>query len=524
MHHFLKAIVAVSMLCASLASIDTSKLKSIQAVIQIPENNLNYQFSAPQICAPSTRTGTLVVQWNNALLEIIRDSKPGPPVVARTLALVNTAMYDAWAAYDDIAMGTRFLGRLRRPVIERTEENKRIAMSYAAYLMIGDLYPEPQYQCIRESILITQKLDPMALDTSLTSPIGIGHIAAQALIQYRHNDGSNQLAEIPYSDYTGYQSVNTPTSIVDPNRWQPLATPNGNLQGGCTPGNTLITQTHIAPHWGLVIPFALNDGSIITPTRGPALYPSPEYEIQTREIISISAGLTDRQKVIAEYWSDGPSSELPPGHWALIAAYVSNRDKHNLDQDVKMFFAMTNATFDAGILAWKIKRLYDYVRPITAIHYLFRGQPIQAWGGPFKGSQTILGEKWKPFMLTCFVTPAFSEFVSGHSTFSAAAAEVLESFTGSDIYGESIVIPAGWSPIEPNQTPSTPITLSWPTFKDAANEAGMSRRYGGIHFTDGDLIGRELGQQVGERAWNRANKYFSGTFTNTSDIFLPIIV
>jgi hypothetical protein len=175
---------------------------------------------------------------------------------------------------------------------------------------------------------------------------------------------------------------------------------------------------------------------------------------------------------------------------------------------------------DAGILAWRIKRLYDYVRPISAIRFLFRGKRIEAWGGPLQGTQIIQGENWKPFMPTCFVTPAFSEFVSGHSTFSAAAAEVLKSYTGSDFYGGLITVPAGWSPIEPGLTPSIPVTLTWASFSDAANEAGMSRRYGGIHFRDGDLMGREIGRQVGARAWQRAVAYFSGTITFSHNIYL----
>ena len=125
---------------------------------------------------------------------------------------------------------------------------------------------------------------------------------------------------------------------------------------------------------GNVIPFALNDGPEITPTLKPARYPSPEFTLQAREVLSLSANLTDQEKAITEYWADGPSSELPPGHWALIAQYVSARDHHTLDDDAKLFLAVSNANLDAGILAWKLKRIYDSVRPITAIRELFRGQ------------------------------------------------------------------------------------------------------------------------------------------------------
>jgi hypothetical protein len=87
--------------------------------------------------------------------------------------------------------------------------------------------------------------------------------------------------------------------------------------------------------------------------------------------------LTEKQKCIAEYWADGPNSELPPGHWNLFAQVISERDKHDNDKDVRLFFALTNAVFDAGIATWECKRFYDYVRPISAVRYLFNSQTIK---------------------------------------------------------------------------------------------------------------------------------------------------
>src|SRR5205814_2330817 len=115
---------------------------------------------------------------------------------------------------------------------------------------------------------------------------------------------------------------------------------------------------------------------------GPALYGSAAYTQQAKELIDISADLTDEQKMIAEYWANGPHSELPPGHWDLFAQFVSERDHHSIDEDVKMFFALTNAISDAGIAAWDAKRAFDSVRPVTAISFLFQGQQIRCWGGP----------------------------------------------------------------------------------------------------------------------------------------------
>jgi hypothetical protein len=176
-----------------------------------------------------------------------------------------------------------------------------------------------------------------------------------------------------------------------------------------------------------------------------------------------------------------------------------------------MFFALSNALLDAGIAVWDCKRAFDYVRPITAIHFLMAGTEIRAWGGPYKGTQTIAGEHWQAYQTGAVPTPAFPEFSSGHSAFSAAAAEVLRSFTGSDAFGLSVRVPAGSSRVEPGAVPAADLTLAWPTFSAAADQAGMSRRWGGIHFREGDLQSRAMGRLVGAQAWTRARGYFEGS-------------
>jgi hypothetical protein len=139
------------------------------------------------------------------------------------------------------------------------------------------------------------------------------------------------------------------------------------------------------------------------------------------------------------------------------------------------------------------------------------GKQISAWGGPFKGTQTISGENWQAYQLGAQPTPAFPEFSSGHSAFSAAGAEILKSYTGSDVFNESVTIKAGSSRVEAGAVPTTDITLKWVTFSEAADQAGMSRRYGGIHFREGDLQSRAMGRAVALQAWVKAQSYFAGT-------------
>jgi len=446
---------------------------------------------------------TIAVEWDNAALQAIRASHPGPPQVARMLAMTHTCMYDAWAAYDPVASGTRLGAKLRRPAVEATSANKRKAISYAAYRCLADLFP-------RQLSFLDKEMSRLGYDPGDNSkdpatPAGIGNTAAAEVIKACHRDGSNQLGDLepgPYEDYTAYAPVNGPNRVNDPDHWQPLLV----IDHG-----DMMVQRYVAPFWGRVHPFALASGDQFRPSPPYSEEQDPEQFVrQAQELIDISAHLTERQKVIAAYWADGPSSETPPGHWCLMAQFVSARDHHDVDADVKMFFALANALFDASIAAWDAKRAYDSVRPVTAIHYLFAGKKIHAWGGVGKGTEEMDGTAWRPYQETGVVTPPFPEYVSGHSTFSTAAAEVLKRFTGSDVFGGSAIIKAGSSKIEPGLVPAHDLTLSWGTFTEAAEEAGMSRRFGGIHFKHGDMMGRQLGRQVGAQAYARALNYFHG--------------
>jgi hypothetical protein len=441
----------------------------------------------------------VVLLWDEAALQAIRETRPAPTVAARALAVVHASIYDAWAAYDAKAAGTRLGGALRRPPVERTLANKNAAISHAAYRALVNLFPARQGDF--DALLARLGYRP-ATDAAGTDPAGVGNRAAAAVLLYRAGDGANQAGG--YADTTGYQPVNTSDEVLDPDRWQPLRLPSG------------VVQTFTTPHWYRVTPFALRAAAQFRPD-GPVAHvdtrgrPNRAYVRQAEELLRDSRKLDDRSKSIAEYWADGPGTELPPGHWCLVAQYVSRRDHHSVDQDAKMFFAVTGALLDASIAAWDAKRADDSVRPVTAIRELFRGRTVLAWGGPGMGTRRIRGGDWLPYQPAATVTPPFAEYVSGHSTFSAAAAAVLASFTGSQRFGLSVTIPAGSSTIEPGVTPSRPVTLTFRTFVAAADQAGRSRRYGGIHFMAGDLDGRELGRRVGANAWTTASRYFDGT-------------
>jgi hypothetical protein len=493
------------------------------ALLALPQLSARAAVGGPRLAG---RQGeSVVLRWNNAVLQGVRDAKLGPPMVSRALAIVHTAIFDAWAAYDSVAVGTRLGSALRRPARERSLANKNAAISFAAYRAAVDLFPVDKAP-VFDPLMASLGYDSTDLSSDLGTPAGIGNVASAAVLDYRHHDGANQLGDepgglsgVPYSDHTGYTPLNSPmdlglpfdpTSVHDPNRWQPLRYLDGS--------GTLVTQAFVGAQWQRVTPFAMASNAELRSPTGPATFGAEAYRSECQELIDLSAALTDEQKMIAEYWADGPHSELPPGHWNLFAHQVYHRDRtgdseHDLDQAVKLFFALTNAIFDAGICAWDDKRAYDSVRPLTAIRVAFQGQPIRAWAGPGRGAQTILGEQWFPYQPTTFPTPPFPEYSSGHSNFSAAGAAILKRFTGSDRFGGSVTFPAGSSRIEPGLTPATDLTLSWATFTDAADQAGISRRYGGIHFRQADLDGRDTGRRAADQCWDKAQTYIGGTAT-----------
>jgi hypothetical protein len=442
----------------------------------------------PAGSATEVASDHVALQWNQRLLQAVSNTRFAPMLTARALAITHTCMYDAWAAYDGVADGVYWTRDLRQPAAERTEAAKAEAVSFAAHLALVDLFPS-------QASLFDALLAELAYPAP-GLPGLIGQEACQAVLHSRHHDGSNQLGDLhpgSYSDYSGYMAVNTVDAVIDPNRWQPLMTPAG-------------AQQFLTPHWGLVQPFALASLDEMRPDPPPQ-YPHGGYIKEANQVLHMSARLDDVSKMIAEYWADGPGSTTPPGHWNLLAQAVSRRDGRTLDEDVKLFFALGNALLDASIAVWDCKRVFDSERPVTAIRFLYRGQPVRAWAGPGLGTRLIDGQQFRSYI----PTPPFAEYVSGHSAFSAAGAEVLTAFTGSDLMGLSVTLPAGSSMIEPGVTPANPVTLTWRTFSDAADEAGRSRRFGGIHFESGDLAARVLGRRAGSLVVNKSRQYFDGT-------------
>jgi hypothetical protein len=206
---------------------------------------------------------SIVLQWDSAALQGVRDGKLGAPVVARALAIVHTCMYDAWAAYDERAVGTQLQGALRRPASERTLANKEQAISYAAYRALVDVL-SVDTNSVYIPLMKQLGYDPSDNSTDIEMPTGIGNVACAAVLEFRHHDKSNQLGDLaqgPYSDWTGYRPVNSPGTVparapfakpLNPERWQPLTYTDST--------GSLVLQMFAGAQWCYVKPFAMTKG------------------------------------------------------------------------------------------------------------------------------------------------------------------------------------------------------------------------------------------------------------------------
>ncbi|MEQ9424073.1 MAG: T9SS type A sorting domain-containing protein [Cyclobacteriaceae bacterium] len=283
----------------------------------------------------------------------------------------------------------------------------------------------------------------------------------------------------------------------------------------------------------------------------------------------------DYGRVLAEFWADGPESETPPGHWFTILNKVNDSPDlekrfkgegeilDDLEWDVKAYFVLAGTMHDAAVSSWGIKGWYDYVRPISAIRFMAdqgqssdpnlssyapngipleeglielveEGDPLAgndnehvgkiklyAWKGPEfisdpevdqAGVGWILAENWWPYQRPTFVTPPFAGYISGHSTFSRAAAEVITMLTGDEYFpggvGEFVAKKNEFLVFE--EGPSVDVVLQWATYRDASDQTSLSRIWGGIHPPVDDIPGRLIGVEIGNDAFALAERYFNG--------------
>ena len=586
----------------------------------------------------ASATQSIARIWDEQILSAIRIDRPNPPVHARNLFHFSVAVYDAWAAYDTVAVGCLFREKHTAADVVAA---RREAISYAAYRILRERYALSFNASTSLAVLDAQMTslgyDKNNLSTDTATPAGVGNSVFAMVSAWFFNDGARQAQA--YADYPvgsgGYVSVNPylvtglpGTNAVDVNRWQPLAIANSVSQNGIPNGPL---QSYVGPQWLGVRPFALARTDATQPWINPGPQPQlggvgdAQFRSEVVDVIRRSSELTpddgamvdispgafgnstlgtndgtghplnpatglpfaanlvkrgDFARVLAEFWADGPSSETPPGHWNTIANEVSDHPSFvkrlggagpvldDLEWDVKLYFSLNAAVHEAACAAWSLKRFCDGGRPIEFIRYMGQigqstqpggpsyhpeglplvsglievvtnassqpgqrheglpvgGIAILAWPGQpanpltqHSGVRWILAWNWLPFQKASFVTPAFPGYISGHSTFSRSAAEVLTAITGSPFFPGGLgthTAPAGTTLTFENG-PSQTVELQWGTYYDAADQAGLSRLWGGIHVSVDDLTGRRVGSQCGQGAWALARKYFDGSVLST---------
>lgn len=540
-------------------------------------------------------------------------------------------MYDAWAAYDPVAVGVFHNESALAGDIEAARNE---AVAYAGYQVLKARYSSavggPETLMELDDLMWTLGYPPDDDGVLGGLPAAVGNRCAAAVLAAGSNDGSNE-ANL-YAGNTGYSPVNSPLilqnagtgALAFPNRWQPLAFEVATTQNGQIASKI---QIFVGSHWGHVKPFALggswSDGVYASTDPGAPPYLAgigdAEFKANNVEVIGYSAGLdpatagmidispgakgnsdlgtnngtghalnpatgqpyapnlvnaADFGRVLAEFWADGPASETPPGHWNVLANDVAETPGfekrlggsgpvvNDLEWDVKTYLPLNSAVHDAAIAAWGVKAHYDYVRPITSIRHMgglgqssnpagpsyhpnglplvpglievvtsqtaaagqrHQGLPvgeiaIRSWRGEPANPATQTGgvgwiraKVWKPYQRSTFVTPAFAGYISGHSTFSRAAAEVMAGVTGSEFFPGGIAThTAHPGELDFEYGPSATVELQWATYYDAADEAGISRLYGGIHVAADDGPGRAVGSKVGKAALAKARAYMDG--------------
>lgn len=428
-----------------------------------------------------------------------------PTVGSRTLAIWATAMFDAWAAYDQHAVGSRLGGKLRRPRSEHTLANKKTAISYASYRSLLFGYPEAKDYLADEM----KKLgyDPANESLDPAKPEGVGNLAAQAVIDYRRHDGSNQFGDEvggdgkPYGDYTYYTPRNPVDRIIDPDAWQPITF---TLKDG-----RKVTPGFLTPHWYRVKPFVLERSTQFRPPPPPKTTTDDDaLRQEAAQVLAYNNTLTPHQKAIVEFMRDGPRSTGQSGHWLRFAQDVSRRDRHGLDQDVKLYFVVANVAFDAFISCWETKRYYDSSRPWTLIRHYYKGQKVTGWAGVDGGVREMPAEEWHPYSPQTFITPPFPGYTSGHATVSAACAKTIELFTGSDVYGFA----ERRRHCELTETAAGDYEmLDLPTWSGTAEMAALSRALGGYHIPADNNVGLKVGREIAVWSWPKYQAYFDGT-------------
>jgi hypothetical protein len=389
--------------------------------------------------AGSQNKPNVVLRWNELTLDAIRKERTPPPVAARNLAIVHASIFDAVNAI----VGTHAQYRVNiRPLPGASPE---AAAAGAAHRALIELYPR-----LRDTFdkALKESLTEVSEGNGKIFGRDLGRFTAERVLAWRSNDGMDRKTTYAPQAAPGVWQ-RTPPDFAEP----------------------------LLPQWAGLAPFAMNQRIQLHPKDPPRLT-DRVYTAAFKEVKELGAAnsttRTKDQTEIALFWADNPGTCTPPGHWNQIAQTIARERGTTLAENARLFALLNIALADTGIMCWDCKYKLGLWRPVTAI------RNADQTGNP----DTQPDRAWTPLI----ATPPFPSYTSGHSSFSGAAATVL-----ADFFGDQVAF----------QTTSEGlpgVTRSFDSFWAAAQEAGQSRIYGGIHWqfdnTEGLAMGKALGQFI----------------------------
>ena len=391
---------------------------------------------------------SIAIRWTDLQLVLIK-STPGyaPPIAARTLAYTSLTLYESvvYGMKDKQSLAGQISGLNTLPKPDLTKEYSwGLAANSALSTLIIEMYAttndanKSAIDSLRRNIESTLKRDiknQEIIDRSIT----FGADIAKAIWEYSKTDGGHEGWNNNFS--TDYK---VPVGI---GFWEP----------------TSATQkTPLLPYWGKNRTFsALNATTNPVAPSTFSFKESSEMFKLAKEVYDISKTLTADQKAIANFWADGSSTLTPAGHHFNIANIVLKKEKVKLDKVAEVYVKVGMAVNDAFVACWRCKYVYNLMRPQTYI-------------------RQAIDPKWSPLL----ATPPFPEYSSGHSSGSGAAAEML-----TVIFGDNYAF------TDNTHTGKYP-DRSFKSFYEYANEAALSRLYGGIHYRQGNENGQKNGKEI----------------------------
>lgn len=403
--------------------------------------------------AGDAMTAEQVIQdWYRLILELVRHTPTySPPVASRAFAYVGLTLFEALAARPESGLATlagQITGLPPSPTLGAGLDPAAVAqgaLSMAVASFFGNTGPTGQRAMAAMQARIDDRLGASLGSDALAKGKQAGTQVFDHILAYSLTDGGAVVENM------GFPLTYTPAP--DPGAWVPTS---------------LIRQQQapLLPDWAGNRPFAMPSGTACA-LPAPTPYsedPSSRFYAEAMEVYEAVRNLTPEQEIIARFWSDDPMlSPTPPGHWIFIALDCLDAESAPAERRAEVLAMLGIGLADAFIACWQSKYEFNTIRPVTYI-------------------KAHIDKDWEPIL----ITPPFPEFPSGHSTQSGAAAAVL-----THLFGENYAF-------EDRTHEDEGFDIrSFASFNDAAEEAGISRLYGGIHFMPAITEGLAQGRCVG---------------------------